>query len=121
MTLQELTSDAVGVAVSTIILHESGQWVQFEPLFLPANKLDAQGFGSAASYARRYALKAVWNLADEDDDGNKAVDGMKTQKAAQDAGYALASELLEVACDKLTVDEFLLESLGRAQKRHRRA
>lgn len=72
VTLQELTGDAAGVAVSTLILHESGQWVQFDPLFVPAAKLDAQGFGSAATYARRYAVKAAWNIADEDDDGNAA-------------------------------------------------
>lgn len=73
VTLQEVTSDAAGVAVSTLIVHESGQWVQFDPLFIPASKSDAQGFGSAVSYARRYSLKAAWNMADEDDDGNAAV------------------------------------------------
>jgi hypothetical protein len=72
VTLQEPTGDAAGVAVSTIILHESGQWVQFDPLFMPATKLDPQGFGSATTYARRYSVKGTWNLADEDDDGNAA-------------------------------------------------
>lgn len=80
VTLQELTSDAAGVSVATIIVHESGQWLQMDPLFIPANKQDAQGFGSAASYSRRYSIKAAWNMADEDDDGNAAV---ATTKPAQ--------------------------------------
>ncbi len=41
------------------------------PLLL--SKRDAQGLGSAITYARRYALMAVLGLvADEDDDGNRA-------------------------------------------------
>lgn len=101
VTLQELTGDSAGVAVSNIILHESGQWVQFDPLFIPAAKQDAQGFGSASSYARRYAVKAAWNLADEDDDGNAAVQKDKpatftasapTPTKAAPAGYHYLSD-----------------------------
>jgi len=35
-------------------------------------KNDAQGFGSALSYARRYSLMAACGIAPEDDDGNAA-------------------------------------------------
>ena len=80
VTLQEPSSDSAGVSVSTLIVHESGQWVQFDPLYIPASKNDAQGFGSAVSYARRYSIKAAWNMADEDDDGNAAVKGTATRK-----------------------------------------
>lgn len=72
-TVQELTSDDSGVHVTTRICHISGQWLEVGPLFIPANKHDAQGFGSAASYARRYALSAAWNMVADDDDGNAAV------------------------------------------------
>lgn len=101
VTLQELTGDSAGVSVSNLIVHESGQWVQFDPLFVPASKLDAQGFGSAATYTRRYALKAVWNLADEDDDGNAATSQQKPATftatapkptAAAPAGYHFLSD-----------------------------
>jgi hypothetical protein len=71
--LQDLTSSDVGVSVVTRLAHASGQWVEFGPLFIPANKHDAQGFGSAASYARRYALSAAWGTVADDDDGNAAV------------------------------------------------
>ena len=39
---------------------------------MPATKHDAQGFGSALSYARRYSLMAACGIAPEDDDGNQA-------------------------------------------------
>lgn len=53
----------------------SGEFREGEmPLLLSKN--DAQGQGSAITYARRYALCAVLNLvADVDDDGNKAAEG----------------------------------------------
>jgi hypothetical protein len=51
---------------------------------VPANKHDAHGFGSALSYARRYALMTCFGLPQEDqedDDGNAAV---KSQQEASD-------------------------------------
>lgn len=59
------------VIVVTRLLHASGQWLQGE-LNLPVTKSDAQGFGSALTYARRYALAAAVGVAPEDDDGNLA-------------------------------------------------
>jgi hypothetical protein len=51
------------------------------PLLLSKN--DAQGMGSAITYARRYALCAVLNLvADDDDDGARAARQQAKPKAA---------------------------------------
>lgn len=62
-----------GVCVVTLLMHSSGQWIKSK-LYVPVSKKDAQGFGSALSYARRYALAAIANIAsDDDDDGNEAV------------------------------------------------
>lgn len=62
-----------GVNVLTIVQHQSGQWFEFGPTFMPVSKDNAQGFGSASTYARRYALQAVAAIVgDEDDDGNAA-------------------------------------------------
>lgn len=70
--MQEVEGDSAGVAVTTRIVHLSGQWVEFGPLFLPASGTP-QDRGSAITYARRYALAAAVGLAsDEDDDGAKA-------------------------------------------------
>ena len=58
--------------VETILIHESGQWVQSE-LCLPLAKADPQGVGSAMTYGRRYGLAAIVGIvADADDDGNAA-------------------------------------------------
>ncbi len=60
------------VRVETLILHGSGQWLSGGVLALPVNKADAQGYGSALTYARRYGLSAAAGVAPEDDDGNAA-------------------------------------------------
>lgn len=61
-----------GVIVETVILHSSGQSMSCGPLFMPATKQDAQGYGSALTYARRYSLMAAFGVPAEDDDGNAA-------------------------------------------------
>src|SRR5690348_9568300 len=61
-----------GVQVQTRLMHKSGQWIEDDGLFVPATKSDAQGFGSALTYARRYSLCAMVGIAPEDDDGNAA-------------------------------------------------
>jgi hypothetical protein len=60
------------VCVETIILHSSGQWISCGTLTVPVSKHDAQGFGSALTYARRYSLSAAVGVVADDDDGNAA-------------------------------------------------
>jgi len=59
-------------AMRTILLHESGQYIEdVQPLLLVKN--DPQSQGSATTYARRYGVMSVLGVvADDDDDGNKA-------------------------------------------------
>lgn len=59
------------VSMVTVLLHSSGQWMR-ETMSIPLGKVDAQGYGSAISYARRYCLAAMVGVAPEDDDGNAA-------------------------------------------------
>jgi hypothetical protein len=59
------------VEVETMILHKSGEFIA-ETLSVPLTKRDAQGIGSAISYARRYGLMSLLGLAAADDDGNEA-------------------------------------------------
>lgn len=68
---QDVTGDSHGVSVSTRVLHTSGQWMESGPLFLPAEGT-AQAFGSAITYARRYALCAALGIVADDDDDGKA-------------------------------------------------
>ena len=67
------------VIVETRLLHSSGEWIEGE-LLVPVMKADAQGYGSAITYARRYALAAAVGVAPEDDDGNAAAAARPTAK-----------------------------------------
>lgn len=86
--LQELTSDAEGVSCETVLVHVSGEERKCGALHLPAAKHDPQGFGSAATYARRYSLLAAFGVVGDDDDdaneGSKAYSERPTQ--ARSAG-----------------------------------
>lgn len=59
------------VTVNTVLMHSSGQWLSGELSMIPV-KADPQGIGSAATYARRYALSAIVGVSPDDDDGNAA-------------------------------------------------
>lgn len=57
------------MALTTRLLHESGQWIE-DTGTVTLQKNDPQGFGSANTYLRRYALSAVTGVYQADDDGN---------------------------------------------------
>ena len=57
--------------MTTMLAHASGEWMR-GTLTIPLAKVDAQAYGSATTYARRYALAAFVGVAPEDDDGNAA-------------------------------------------------
>lgn len=59
-------------SVNCRIIHESGQWLE-GTITLPITKRDPQQAGSAITYARRYQLAAMFNIAQEDDDCNNAI------------------------------------------------
>jgi ERF superfamily len=89
------------------------------PLLLSKN--DAQGQGSAITYARRYALCAVLNLvADVDDDGNKAAEGAQggvrygraSAKPASDKQKALVRRLFTQNNVKRGMARSLLAAAG---------
>lgn len=73
-----------GVEVETLLSHSSGEWVS-ETLEIPLAKRDAQGIGSAITYARRYALAAIVGVAPEDDDGHAAAQANHPDHRSRDA------------------------------------
>lgn len=87
-----------GVRVETTIIHESGQELSCGILHIPANKRDAQGFGSAASYAKRYSLQSALGVAASDDDGNLAVKSLQQPVATLDLDVCV-TKMLE--CESL--------------------
>jgi len=70
-----------GVGVETVLMHSSGEWLSGGVVFVPVVKADAQGYGSALTYARRYSLSAITGVAPEDDDGNAAAAAAAAAKA----------------------------------------
>jgi hypothetical protein len=74
-------------ALTTTLLHESGEWIS-DTMLLFIAKDDAQGQGSAITYARRYALAAVLGIVTEDDDdGAGASERGFERQQGQDQGH----------------------------------
>lgn len=87
MVVQSVSKPEAGIAVTTRIIHKSGQWIEYGPTALPVEKATPQAAGSAITYCRRYALSAALCLvADDDDDGNVA---SKTKPSGSEAAAAL--------------------------------
>lgn len=64
-------SDKDEIRVVTMLMHESGEWLS-STIAIPVSKADAQGYGSAITYAKRYGLQGLLGVPSEDDDGNAA-------------------------------------------------
>lgn len=93
------------VIIHGCIAHNSGAVYQFRPLPITVAGGTAQAIGSAISYARRYQLCAVLNLAAADDDGAEATKPTKAAKPVDnpfvDPGPALATQAQLEALGKL--------------------
>jgi hypothetical protein len=77
--IQHPGGDGERITITTILLHESGEWIEFEPLTLKAVKADPQAAGSAITYGRRYSLSAVLGISSEDDDDGNIVSHVSQQ------------------------------------------
>lgn len=94
---QVLHEGADGVTVETLYIGH-GASISAGTLFMPADKKNAQGYGSALTYARRYSLQTAFGLATEDDDGNAASAPRKQEAAPDllsDADWSLIVNLIE--------------------------
>jgi hypothetical protein len=58
------------VTVTTMLLHESGEFIGMEAAMAPA-KPGPHAYGSCITYLRRYSAAAVCGLTQADDDGNQ--------------------------------------------------
>ena len=91
LLLQSPGGDASGMTLTTRLEHvKSGEWVQ-GTVFLPGQQQSPQGFGSAITYARRYALCAMLGIVTTDDDGN-AASGREESKPAPQKATASSSQ-----------------------------
>ena len=77
------SSDEAGnVTVGTLVMHSSGEWIEYDPIRMKPVKNDPQSIGSAITYAKRYALSAIFGItSDQDDDGNEATQTKKQAPA----------------------------------------
>ena len=86
-----------GVCIETVITHSSGESMSCGKFFAPATKNDAQGYGSAFTYARRYSLSAAFGVCPEDDDGNAASQAPQPRQVSREKISAeQVTELLEL-------------------------
>jgi hypothetical protein len=97
--------DAVdGVAVETMLLHTSGEWIS-STMRIPAVKQDAQGYGSAITYGRRYGLQSMCGVPAEDDDGHAATASTSSRitpnAGAGDDLDAKQKEMVQLTRDKI--------------------
>ena len=101
-----------GVLVETVFIHESGEVMECGMLHLPASKLDAMGFGSCLTYARRYSLLAATGLAPEDDDGVAASRRTEIKSTVNE------NQILDLlaAMDEVTTIKELQEAYKQAYK-----
>lgn len=67
-----INEEGGSVGIETMLLHESGEYIQANPFYLKPTKADPQGCGSAITYARRYSYQAILNLNMENDDDANA-------------------------------------------------
>jgi hypothetical protein len=96
ITLLQQTHDCdTGITVETIFLHESGEQWSSGRLNLPATKQDAQGYGSALTYARRYSLMTACGIAPEDDDGQAASKKEVKKETLTNARFSQAVERIK--------------------------
>ena len=97
--IQETSFDGSLVSVTTALCHEKGGYITAIASCVPA-KADAQGVGAATTYLRRYSLAAVTGVAQEDDDGQSAINTVKANpvKAAQApvVVYAITDDLIKL-------------------------
>jgi hypothetical protein len=101
--VQGLSSTDSGISCETVLLHASGQWVS-STLTIPADKLNAHGYGSAATYARRFALMGMTGIAPVDDDGNAAAGVTAPQEAQQPNPWT--SDMMQKANYAATTGEY---------------
>ena len=82
--MQFASSDETGsIEVATLVMHSTGEYIEFPPVRMKPESNKPQAVGSAITYAKRYALSAIFGItSDKDDDGNEAT-GLNKQVEKQ--------------------------------------
>lgn len=126
------TDENGNICVSTLVMHNSGEWIQYPKLRMKPEKNTPQSLGSAITYAKRYALSAIFGItSDEDSDGNSESKQNKNTKQKQNnrpvqkitivQAQELADEIQEIAnitqadydaIQKMVLEAFKIDTLS---------
>lgn len=85
--LQVPVSKEKEVGIHNILIHESGEFMEFDALTLTSEKMTPQGAGAAITYARRYSLSGILNIASEDDDDAQSFEKVREVPTYQATPY----------------------------------
>ena len=107
-----------GVAITTRVMHKSGQWIE-ESFGIKPVKAGPQEYGSLISYFRRYALAAIFAIPQTDDDANAMQLAAEAPKKPVDA---ITGDQVKALVNLLAGDEKLkaqlMDAYGIAQLEH---
>lgn len=119
LTMTQVPTD---FGVFTTIFHKSGQWISFPPLNIRPAGGTPQNVGSAISYARRYSILSICNLATEDDDGHAAAVAPRPAASTRIPADAGLTRRVDEVLDRLThlSDAEKLDVKGWASKEGRK-
>lgn len=89
--VHEQENGVTQVGVTTRLLHESGEWLEFEPLMMGLEKGSkmnmAQSAGSIITYAKRYSISAILGISTGDDTDGVHGQGQGNQQQGQPNQY----------------------------------
>jgi hypothetical protein len=92
--------------VKTILLHESGEFIESSMKVSCKNPDNPQEMGSAITYAKRYALQALAFIPSEDDDGEVASKPSRaTTEPIKASPTTTTTDLKCAGCSKNVVDK----------------
>ena len=104
------------IGISTLVTHQSGEFIEFEPLFMKVEKNNAQGSGALITYLRRYTLSSIFGItSDEDDDGNAtSTPSRQTPQIANEQQLKILKDEIEAFTQKFeqATEETVLDTLG---------
>src|SRR5262245_30111701 len=92
------------LSVTLELRHVDGGRLHFEPLMMRMPN-DPQAYGSALTYAKRYQLLSIFEIAPEDDDGKEATTAARTMPGMRTEAERLIRETIG-QFDRPTRDEF---------------
>ena len=112
--IQSTTGDLENVTISTMLIHESGEFLETDPFILKGEQtargggkvVNVQGAGSMITYIRRYQVSAMLGVASEDDDDGAHSVGYKPVEQIRDK-----PKLVEKEETPANIEGFFVEAM----------